>query len=240
MPRTGAGRELRMRMTVPGPNQAPKVRVFLVDDHHLFLSGRAGRARRCRRGGRRCRRGGRGDRADRRTGPRRGARSTSTCPTAVAKPSSRPSDAPIPRCASSLSRCQMPPKMSSESSGPARGLCHEDHLRPRADRRCRACGRRRRRVLPRLAGFVLDAFAADPGAAGGAVPSFDPELDQLTPREARGAPAASPAAMPTRRWPAELSISVKTVESHVSAVLRKLQLSSRHQLTRWASERRLL
>jgi len=92
---------------------------------------------------------------------------------------------------------------------------------------------------PRLAGFVLDAFAADPMAAGGTVPSFDPELDQLTTRErevlrliARG--------YAYKEVARELSISVKTVESHVSAVLRKLQLSSRHQLTRWASERRLL
>ena len=92
---------------------------------------------------------------------------------------------------------------------------------------------------PRLAGFVLDAFASDPGAAGGAVPSFDPELDQLTPRErevlrliARG--------YAYKEVARQLSISTKTVESHVSAVLRKLQLSSRHQLTRWASERRLL
>ncbi|HLX88425.1 MAG TPA: response regulator transcription factor [Acidimicrobiales bacterium] len=92
---------------------------------------------------------------------------------------------------------------------------------------------------PRLAGFVLDAFAADPGVAGGVAPSFDPELDQLTQRErevlrliARG--------YAYKEVAGELSISVKTVESHVSAVLRKLQLSSRHQLTRWASERRLL
>jgi DNA-binding NarL/FixJ family response regulator len=92
---------------------------------------------------------------------------------------------------------------------------------------------------PRLAGFVLDAFAADPSVTGGAQPSFDPELDQLTQRErevlrliARG--------YAYKEVAGELSISVKTVESHVSAVLRKLQLSSRHQLTRWASERRLL
>jgi len=91
---------------------------------------------------------------------------------------------------------------------------------------------------PRLAGFVLDAFAADPGVVAGATVTFDPELDQLTPRErevlrliARG--------YAYKEVARELSISVKTVESHVSAVLRKLQLSSRHQLTRWASERRL-
>ncbi len=90
---------------------------------------------------------------------------------------------------------------------------------------------------PRLAGFVLDAFAADPAASAGA-PSFDPELDQLTPRErevlrliARG--------YTYREIARELYISVKTVESHVSSVLRKLQLSTRHQLTRWAAERRL-
>jgi DNA-binding NarL/FixJ family response regulator len=92
---------------------------------------------------------------------------------------------------------------------------------------------------PRLAGFVLDAFAADPEVAGGSTPRFDAELDQLTPRErevlrfiARG--------YTYKEVAGELSISTKTVESHVSAVLRKLQLSNRHQLTRWASERRLL
>ena len=69
-------------------------------------------------------------------------------------------------------------------------------------------------------------------------PSFDPELDQLSPRErevlrliARG--------YSYKELARELSISTKTVESHVSAVLRKLQLTSRHQLTRWAAERRL-
>ena len=90
---------------------------------------------------------------------------------------------------------------------------------------------------PRLAGFVLDAFASLP-AAGGGRPSFDPELDQLTPRErevlrliARG--------YTYKEIARELFISIKTVESHVSSVLRKLQLSTRHQLTRWAAERRL-
>jgi DNA-binding NarL/FixJ family response regulator len=89
---------------------------------------------------------------------------------------------------------------------------------------------------PRLAGFVLDAFSSLPQAEG--QPSFDPELDQLTPRErevlrliARG--------YTYKEIARELFISVKTVESHVSSVLRKLQLSTRHQLTRWAAERRL-
>ena len=89
---------------------------------------------------------------------------------------------------------------------------------------------------PRLAGFVLDAFAA-----GGAVDParVDPELAQLTMRErevlhhiARG--------YLYKEVAQELGISTKTVESHVSAVLRKLQLSNRHQLSRWAAERRLV
>jgi DNA-binding NarL/FixJ family response regulator len=91
---------------------------------------------------------------------------------------------------------------------------------------------------PRLAGFVLDAFAAQAPAAGDAVPPPDPELDQLTPRErevlrliARG--------YTYKEIARELYISIKTVETHVSSVLRKLQLSTRHQLTRWATERRL-
>jgi DNA-binding NarL/FixJ family response regulator len=90
---------------------------------------------------------------------------------------------------------------------------------------------------PRLAGFVLDAFAAGAGT-GTDRPAFDPELDQLTPRErevlrliARG--------YTYKEIARELYISLKTVESHVSSVLRKLQLSTRHQLTRWAAERRL-
>ncbi len=91
----------------------------------------------------------------------------------------------------------------------------------------------------RLAGFVLDAFASQNGEAGVTPPPFDPELDQLTVRErevlrliARG--------YAYKEIATELSISIKTVESHVSAVLRKLQLSNRHQLTKWATERRLL
>jgi DNA-binding NarL/FixJ family response regulator len=91
---------------------------------------------------------------------------------------------------------------------------------------------------PRLAGFVLDAFAGQAPADGGAAPAADPELDQLTPRErevlrliARG--------YTYKEIARELYISIKTVETHVSSVLRKLQLSTRHQLTRWATERRL-
>jgi DNA-binding NarL/FixJ family response regulator len=90
----------------------------------------------------------------------------------------------------------------------------------------------------RLAGFVLDAFAATDGSSGGVTPSFDPELDQLTSRE-REVLRLIAQGYTYKEIARELYISVKTVESHVSSVLRKLQLSSRHQLTRWATERRL-
>jgi DNA-binding NarL/FixJ family response regulator len=89
----------------------------------------------------------------------------------------------------------------------------------------------------RLAGLVLDAFAATP-APGEVKPSFDPELDQLTSRE-REVLRLIAQGYTYKEIARELYISVKTVESHVSSVLRKLQLSSRHQLTRWAAERRL-
>jgi DNA-binding NarL/FixJ family response regulator len=92
----------------------------------------------------------------------------------------------------------------------------------------------------RLAGFVLDAFAASPspGAPGEVKPSFDPELDQLTGRE-REVLRLIAQGYTYKEIARELYISTKTVESHVSSVLRKLQLSTRHQLTRWATERRL-
>ena len=86
---------------------------------------------------------------------------------------------------------------------------------------------------PRLAGFVLDAFSGDVPAP------TDPELDLLTTREqevmrliARG--------YSYKEIASRLHLSVKTIETHVSAVLRKLQLSNRHQLTAWANERRLI
>jgi RNA polymerase sigma factor (sigma-70 family) len=97
----------------------------------------------------------------------------------------------------------------------------------------------------RLAGFVLDAFAASGAAGAGSAgssgevkPSFDPELDQLTSRE-REVLRLIAQGYTYKEIARELFISVKTVESHVSSVLRKLQLSTRHQLTRWAAERRL-
>ena len=87
---------------------------------------------------------------------------------------------------------------------------------------------------PRLAGFVLDAFSTDLPT-----PNADEELDQLTAREqevmrllARG--------YAYKEIARRLTISIKTVESHASAVLRKLQLSNRNELTRWAADRRIL
>jgi DNA-binding NarL/FixJ family response regulator len=87
---------------------------------------------------------------------------------------------------------------------------------------------------PRLAGFVLDAFAA-----GGSSPDADDELDSLTPRErevlrliARG--------YTYREAATELVLSTRTIESHVSSVLRKLQMSNRRELARWATDRRLI
>jgi DNA-binding NarL/FixJ family response regulator len=92
---------------------------------------------------------------------------------------------------------------------------------------------------PRLAGFVLDAFAGEtPPPAGTGAPEPD-ELDQLTPREREVLRHIARGYM-YKEVAAQLHISVKTVEAHVSAVLRKLQLSSRHELSRWAVERRLI
>ncbi|MCL1838503.1 MAG: response regulator transcription factor [Propionibacteriaceae bacterium] len=87
---------------------------------------------------------------------------------------------------------------------------------------------------PRLAGFVLDAFSG-----GIDIASIDEDLDRLSVRErevlrliARG--------YQYKEIARELFISIKTVETHVSSVLRKLQLSNRHQLTRWATDRKLV
>ena len=87
---------------------------------------------------------------------------------------------------------------------------------------------------PRLAGFVLDAFSGSIDLA-----TVDEDLDRLSQRErevlrliARG--------YAYKEVAKELFISIKTVETHVSSVLRKLQLSNRHQLTRWATDRRLV
>jgi len=87
---------------------------------------------------------------------------------------------------------------------------------------------------PRLAGFVLDAFAGQISEA-----EADPELDQLTLREREVLRLIARGYL-YKEIARDLSISPKTVEAHVSAVLRKLQLSNRHELSRWAVERRLV
>jgi len=88
---------------------------------------------------------------------------------------------------------------------------------------------------PRLAGFVLDSF----GTSAGDVAIADDEMDRLSARE-REVMRLIARGYSYREVAGELFISIKTVETHVSAVLRKLQLSSRHELTRWAAARRLL
>jgi DNA-binding NarL/FixJ family response regulator len=87
---------------------------------------------------------------------------------------------------------------------------------------------------PRLAGFVLDAFAGSIEVA-----AVDEDLDRLTERE-REVMRLIARGYAYKEVAKELFISIKTVETHMSNVLRKLQLSSRHELTRWASDRRLL
>jgi DNA-binding NarL/FixJ family response regulator len=87
---------------------------------------------------------------------------------------------------------------------------------------------------PRLAGFVLDAFKGEIPAA-----EADPELDQLTLREREVLRLIARGYL-YKEIALRLDISPKTVEAHVSAVLRKLQLSNRHELSRWAAERRLV
>jgi DNA-binding NarL/FixJ family response regulator len=90
---------------------------------------------------------------------------------------------------------------------------------------------------PRLAGFVLDAFAGEPVVStASAEARDDPELDKLTARE-RDVLRLIARGYTYKEIARRLEISVKTVETHVSAVLRKLQLSTRHELTRWASDR---
>jgi DNA-binding NarL/FixJ family response regulator len=86
---------------------------------------------------------------------------------------------------------------------------------------------------PRLAGFVLDAFAGSVEVA-----EIDEELDRLTPRE-RDVMRLIARGYTYREAASELFLSIKTIETHVSSVLRKLQLSNRNELARWASDRRL-
>jgi DNA-binding NarL/FixJ family response regulator len=92
---------------------------------------------------------------------------------------------------------------------------------------------------PRLAGFVLDAFAGREAGPGASPAAPDAELDHLTPREREVIQHIARGYL-YKEIALRLGISAKTVEAHVSAVLRKLQLSNRHELSRWATQRRLV
>ena len=88
-------------------------------------------------------------------------------------------------------------------------------------------------LTPRLAGFVLDVFSGAPPR------DADPELDPLTPREVEVLELIARGYL-YKEVAHRLGVSTRTVETHVSAVLRKLHLSNRHQLARWAAQRRLV
>ena len=142
--------------------------------------------------------------------------------------------APRTRCGSWRCPCRTRPRTSSASSGAVRAAT-SPRRSPAPTWSTRSSGSRTGDAVfsPRLAGFVLDAFASTDA------PPVDEDLDRLTQRErevlrliARG--------YAYKEIAKQLFISVKTVESHVSAVLRKLQLSNRHELTRWATARRLV
>ena len=123
---------------------------------------------------------------------------------------------------------------------PGRGprLRHQDHLRPGPDSTPSGGSPTGDVVFsPRLAGFVLDAFRRRGPPARPA--ATDPELDQLTPRE-REVMRLLARGYAYREIGPQLFISVKTVETHASNVLRKLQLSNRYELSRWAATNRLL
>ena len=189
-------------------------------------------AGRRRRRGRRRRPGGR---RDRRAPARRGAARR-----APARRRRRRGDAALarPGCptpASSRCRSATPPRTSSAPSAAAPAATS-----PRPSP-ARSWSRAIRRVAdgdavfsPRLAGFVLDAFAGSIEVA-----AVDEDLDRLTERE-REVMRLIARGYAYKEVAKELFISIKTVETHMSSVLRKLQLSSRHELTRWATDRRLL
>jgi DNA-binding NarL/FixJ family response regulator len=92
---------------------------------------------------------------------------------------------------------------------------------------------------PRLAGFVLDAFSGREAGPSASPAAPDAELDHLTPREREVIQHIARGYL-YKEIALRLGISAKTVEAHVSAVLRKLQLSNRHELSRWATQRRLV
>ena len=212
-----------------------RLRVFLVDDHAMFRAGvRAGaRGRTSTSWARRARcRGGRGD---------HGARSptsscsTCTCPTAAAGRCWRRCGARHPQVKFlALSVSDAAEDVIGLIRAGARGYVTKTISPEQLAEAIRRVADGDAVFSPRLAGFVLDAFAARPD-----VPVADPELDQLTNRErevlrllARG--------YAYKEIAKELYISIKTVETHVSNVLRKLQMSNRYELSRWAADRRLV
>ena len=219
----------RHRGPAADPESAGVIRVFLVEDHELFASGVRTEL-------------GKGSSSSDMPGPwrtrsracsrpnRTSCFSTCTCPTATGRAWSSGART----CGSS--RCQR--------LGRGRGRHRRDprrrpRLRHEVDLAAELADAIRRVhegdavFSPRLAGFVLDAFA------GSAPPSIDPELDQLTAANARCS-GTSPGGTRTRRSRGSSIISVKTVETHVSAVLRKLRLSNRYQVARWAVDRRVV
>ena len=224
-------------MTDPAPGPTPRpVRVVIVDDHAMFRAGVRCRAHRgrCRRGrhrgrGRRRRLGGRRDprapaprRAPRRAPPRRRWRrghATDALPDARYL---------------ALSVSDAAEDVIGTIRGGARGYVTKTITGPELVDAIGRVADGDAVFSPRLAGFVLDAFAGSIDVA-----AVDEDLDRLTERE-REVMRLIARGYAYKEVAKELFISVKTVETHMSSTLRKLQLSSRHELTRWASDRRLL
>ena len=222
-------------------SRRPPVRVFLVDDHALFRSGvRAELARRARtstvvgeagsvgRGGRRGSRHlqpGRGA-ARRAHARRRRPRGAAT--------RSGPQQPDVVFLA--LSRVRRRRGRHRRDPGRRPRLRHQDDLRPGAGRRRPPGGGRRRGVLA-AAGRVRAGRVLRPARRRAARPT--PSWTSSPAASARCC-GCWPAATPTRRSRRELFISIKTVETHVSSVLRKTQMSNRYELSRWAADRRLV
>ena len=230
----GEGTEVELTLPLAAEERGMKPRVVLVDDHELFragVRGELGDEGRDRRRGRLGRRGGAADQGDR---SRTSCCSTCTCPdgggeAVIAGVSvERPGVKFL-----ALSVSDAAEDVIGVIRAGARGYVTKTISADELADAVRRVADGDAVFSPRLAGFVLDAFRA-----GERVHS-DTELDELTARErevlqliARG--------YRYKEIAARLHLSVKTVESHVSNVLRKLQLSSRHELTRWAAERRLI
>ena len=210
-------------------------RVVIVDDHQLFRSGVRAELERLRRG-RRARRRRRGGRArDRASTSPTWCCSTCTCPDGGGRRGDPRGRREQPRRAAflALSVSDAAEDVIAVIRAGARGYVTKTISGAELADAVRRVHDGDAVFSPRLAGFVLDAFAGT-----GARAAVDPELDQLTAREREVLRYIARGYM-YKEIALRLAISPKTVEAHVSAVLRKLQLSSRHELTRWAAERRL-